>query len=65
MSQSTPLPRDRPTGCGEITAAMLDEGERAVLREVGGADLGGLFSARDLAASVYSAMYSQRSTVRG
>jgi hypothetical protein len=35
---------------------MIDAGETAILEQVGGADLGGLFSARDLAVSVYLAM---------
>lgn len=38
------------------TPEMLDAGEHAVLCEVGGGDLGGYFSARDLAAEVYRVM---------
>lgn len=40
----------------EITPAMIDAGEDAILSEVGGADLGGYFSARELACQVYRAM---------
>ena len=40
----------------EITAEMIDAGEDAILREVGGADLGGHFSASELAVSVFRAM---------
>lgn len=40
----------------EISAGMLDAGEQAILEEVGGADLGGFFSARDLAEKVFAAM---------
>ena len=42
----------------EITPAMVRAGEEAILELVGGADLGGLFSAADLAARVYRAMAS-------
>jgi hypothetical protein len=35
---------------------MIEAGEAIILGEVGGADLGGFFSARDLAKSVYEAM---------
>ena len=44
----------------EITPEMLDAGEHAILCEVGGADLGGLFSAHELARRVYLAMFSLR-----
>ncbi len=54
---------DRPTPTPErdeeeiqITDKMLDAGEAAILGEVGGADLGGSFSARDLASAVWKAM---------
>ena len=40
----------------EVTPEMIGAGAEAILREVGGADLGGFFSARDLAAQVYLAM---------
>lgn len=40
----------------EIGTDMLAAGEAVILEEVGGADLGGFFSARDLAARVYRAM---------
>ena len=40
----------------EITAEMITAGEEVILGEVGGADLGGYFSARDLARRVYLAM---------
>lgn len=45
-----------------ITPAMIDAGEDAILCEVGGADLGGYFSARELACRVYRAMDSLRTT---
>ena len=48
--------RDGGSGAPEITPAMIDAGEIAILGEVGGADLGGLFSAADLAIKVYQAM---------
>ena len=44
----------------EITPAMIDAGEEVILCETGGADLGGLFSASDLAVRVYRAMNSAR-----
>jgi len=44
----------------EITPAMLDAGEETILGEVGGAPLGGFFSARDLARQVYEAMEAHR-----
>jgi len=44
----------------EITPEMIDDGEDVILCEVGGADLGGYFSARDLAERVYRAMDSAR-----
>lgn len=40
----------------EITPEMIDAGEDAILCAVGGADLGGAFSAADLARQVYLAM---------
>jgi len=40
----------------EITPEMIEAGEGVILGAVGGADLGGYFSARDLAAEVYLAM---------
>lgn len=46
----------------EVTEEMIATGERAVLSRVGGADLGGHFSARDLAILVYQAMERRRLT---
>lgn len=40
----------------EITPEMIEAGEEAVLSQVGGADLGGFFSAAALAKKVYLAM---------
>lgn len=40
----------------EVTSEMIEAGEWTILEKVGGADLGGSFSAADLAASVYRAM---------
>ena len=45
--------RDRPD---EITEEMIEAGEGAIMGRIGGADLGGAFSARDLAILVFSAM---------
>lgn len=42
----------------EITPEMIEAGEAAVFSEVGGADLGGFFSAADLARKVFLAMKS-------
>jgi len=42
----------------KITHEMIEAGEDAVLSCVGGADLGGYFSARDLAVAVFLAMRS-------
>jgi hypothetical protein len=42
----------------EITPEMIAAGEKAILETVGGADLGGYFSAPDLAIEVYKAMRS-------
>lgn len=39
-----------------VTSEMVSAGEESILAEVGGADLGALFSARDLAIKVYLAM---------
>jgi hypothetical protein len=44
----------------EITPDMVSAGEDAILGVVGGADLGGSFSAPDLAAKVYEAMELHR-----
>jgi hypothetical protein len=41
----------------EITPEMLDAGEEVILNAVGGADVGGNFSAVELAATVYLAMH--------
>ena len=41
----------------EITDQMIDAGEDAILRQIGGAEgLGGYFSARELAVLVFRAM---------
>lgn len=45
---------DRPVV--EINEAMIEAGESAIWSSVGGADLGGWFSARDLAVQVFQAM---------
>ena len=42
----------------EVTEEMVEAGEDVILCEVGGADLGALFSASDLAKRVYLAMQS-------
>jgi outer membrane lipoprotein SlyB len=39
-----------------VTPEMVEAGEDAVLGEIGGADLGGYFSASDLAIKVFRAM---------
>jgi hypothetical protein len=39
-----------------LTPQMVEAGEEVILEEVGGADLGGLFSAAGLAVKVYLAM---------
>jgi hypothetical protein len=44
----------------EITPEMIEAGEEAILEVVGGADLGGLFSASDLAEKVFWAMWDCR-----
>jgi hypothetical protein len=41
---------------GDITEAMTEAGAMEILGEVGGADLGGFFSAEELANKVYRAM---------
>jgi hypothetical protein len=40
----------------EVTLKAIDAGESVILAEVGGADLGGFFSARELAVEVFLAM---------
>jgi hypothetical protein len=45
----------------EITPAMIEAGETAILEAVGGADLGGTFSASDLAREVFAAMVAASS----
>ena len=47
----------------EITPEMIDAGEQAILERVGGRDLGGYFSARQLAVEVYRAMRSMQRRV--
>jgi len=42
---------------------MIDAGEQAILERLGGAQLGGLFCARDLAKSVYQAMEKARTAL--
>jgi hypothetical protein len=44
----------------EVTPEMIEIGAEVILGEVGGADLGGLFSAPELARQVYLAMSSAR-----
>ena len=57
MSETVENPsRDRPADEIEVTPEMIEAGEYAILSEIGGVQIGGLFSARDLAASVYRAM---------
>lgn len=52
------------TGEIEVTDEMIEAGEDVILSEVGGADLGGFFSAADLAKSVYLAMHNVRKATR-
>jgi hypothetical protein len=54
------LGSDRPaqTTKIEITPEMVEAGESVILERVGGADLGGFFSAAELAIEVYQAMVS-------
>ena len=47
----------------EITPDMIEAGAEVILCEVGGADLGGLFSAADLALAVLKAMMRDRVTM--
>lgn len=54
------MERDNHSGNIEITPEMIAAGEDAILCVVGGADLGGFFSARDLAERVFLAMKSAR-----
>lgn len=42
----------------EVTPEMIEAGEDVILCAVGGAELGGHFSASDLAEEVYRAMHS-------
>jgi hypothetical protein len=52
-------------GCeSEITEEMIEAGEDALLRRLGGADLGGFFSAAELACEVYRAMTSAHHRAR-
>jgi hypothetical protein len=44
----------------EITPEMVEAGESVILGVVGGADLGGFFSAADLAREVFEAMWDLR-----
>lgn len=58
------LDKAAPEGAGapevEITDDMIEAGASEILGEVGGADLGGCFSARDLASRVYREMAKAR-----
>jgi hypothetical protein len=45
----------------EVTPEMVEAGVTVIWEELGGADLGGLFSASDLAKSVYLAMHNAQS----
>lgn len=47
------------------TPAMIEAGAQVILEEVGGADLGGFFSAPDLAARVFAAMTHQQKLGHG
>jgi len=49
-------PATEPIDEIEITPEMIEAGESVILSEVGGADLGGWFSASDLAVRVFLAM---------
>jgi hypothetical protein len=48
--------KDAPSAEIEVTPEMIEAGEEAILCVVGGADLGGWFSADDLAKRVFLAM---------
>jgi len=48
----------------EITPEMIEAGEAEVSAATGGYDLGGYFSARDLAIAVYQAMERRRLIAR-
>jgi hypothetical protein len=48
----------------EITPEMIDAGSEAILGRVGGANLGGFFSAPQLAEQVYRAMANCRQNLR-
>jgi len=48
-----------------VTPEMIEAGEDTILGVVGGADLGGFFSAPDLAKKVYEAMEHLRRSERG
>lgn len=54
--------RDELRAALEPSATMIEAGEMAILQSVGGADLGGYFSAEELAASVYRAMEAARAS---
>lgn len=47
----------------EVTSEMIEAGEVAIWERLGGYDLGGRFSARQLAEEVYRAMASRRRLV--
>jgi hypothetical protein len=55
---------DNSTDEIEITPPMIEVGEDVILGVVGGADLGGLFSASDLARRVFEAMERCRLSAR-
>ena len=44
----------------DVTEAMIEAGTEVILTDLGGAELGGLFSASDLASRVYRAMERSR-----
>jgi hypothetical protein len=50
----------KPTREVEITSAMIEAGVVEIWAELGGADLGGHFSAPDLASRIYRAMNAAR-----
>ena len=44
----------------EITPEMMEAGETVILEAIGGSDVGGMFSAADLAREVFEAMVTAR-----
>lgn len=49
----------------DITPEMVEAGETIILEAVGGGDLGGMFSAADLARGVFEAMVAARRRALG